>query len=530
MEEEAVFSFKDGDKMIRKDLMYCSAVFCKDFAREGKICLENKFMSEYQDFFLFLQRGEVPHDSTRQKNVYKLLVEWKFQIPHMDSFLWRISESKITIKFNKKAYEVSFSRFLIHSSVFRDICFINPSCNLEFEFNIDEDSFIEFLDVVHGVKYVHEIDKYAEVYKICEFFGCSPLSTLFDCNDFLLRDIISGIDHPDFEIYMSENLKSYLNNPKFVSVPLPILIRLFQRNKETFSFTELRVFFDNYYHLHPASLRVLINSINLKLQSEEEIDEFGRVISKYFPGIDILTSNFIHKRFALLNQITQLQDENSRIKEMNQSMKMKDEEYQKRLEELDLKMKNEKAKYQERIDEMHQQMKQKEAEDQNRIAELTKRFNELQEYLKEMDRRKIEEEEKKHREEQETKKREEEIQGIRSGKWKSKKAPDFEGNIFEASAKGKLTSIIYLLANGTNVNEKYPNDDRYDGWYMKNSSPLHFSSRFGHLSVVEYLLNQKADINMKNKYFRLLNFFRLLFIMLLSLVILILLNIQQNRT
>jgi len=517
--EEVIFSFKDGEKIIRKDLMYSSAVFCKDFAREGKICLEDKFWSDYKDLFLFLQRGEVPYDSTKQKNVYKLLVEWQFQISHLDSFLLRISESKITIRFNKKAYEVSFSRFLIHSSVFRDICFINPSCNLEFELNIDEDSFIEFLDVVHGVKFVHEIDKYTEVYKICEFFGCSPLCTLFDCGDFLLRDVINGIDHPDFEIYMSENLKSYLNNPKFVSIPLPILIRLFQRNREVFSFTELRIFFDNYFHLHPANLRVLINNINLKLQSEEEIDEFGQVISKYFPGIDILTSSFLQKKSALLNQINQLQDENSNIKELNQSIKMKDEEYQKRLEELDLQMKKEKAKDQEIIYEMHQQMKQKEEEDQNRIAELTKRFIELQECLKEMDRRKKEEEEKKLIEEQEMKKRKEEIQGIRSGKWKKMKAPDFEGNIFEASAKGKLTSIIYLLANGTNVNEKYPNDDRYDGWYMKNSSPLHFSSRFGHLSVVEYLLNQKADINIKNKYFQLLNFFRLLSIMLLSLVI-----------
>jgi len=34
---------------------------------------------------------------------------------------------------------------------------------------------------------------------------------------------------------------------------------------------------------------------------------------------------------------------------------------------------------------------------------------------------------------------------------------------------------------------------------MIRSTPLHFSSCYGHLCVVEYLVNQKADINTKNK-------------------------------
>jgi len=84
------------------------------------------------------------------------------------------------------------------------------------------------------------------------------------------------------------------------------------------------------------------------------------------------------------------------------------------------------------------------------------------------------------------------------GNWKSTKEPDFEGSIFEAAAKGKRTNIIYFLENGSNINEKYLKDDRYDGWLLKNSTPLHFSSIYGHLSVVEYLINQKADINAKN--------------------------------
>jgi len=44
MEEEVVFVFEDGETQIRKDLMYCSAVFSRDFARDREISLEKKFM------------------------------------------------------------------------------------------------------------------------------------------------------------------------------------------------------------------------------------------------------------------------------------------------------------------------------------------------------------------------------------------------------------------------------------------------------------------------------------------------------
>ena len=39
--------------------------------------------------------------------------------------------------------------------------------------------------------------------------------------------------------------------------------------------------------------------------------------------------------------------------------------------------------------------------------------------------------------------------------WQLKKPEDFEPNVFEAATKGKLTSIIYLLATGTNINKRY---------------------------------------------------------------------------
>jgi len=50
-------------------------------------------------------------------------------------------------------------------------------------------------------------------------------------------------------------------------------------------------------------------------------------------------------------------------------------------------------------------------------------------------------------------------------------------------------------------------------------TPLHFAAANGHLSVVEYLGNQKADINAKNISVEFFNFIGHLFIYLLEEVI-----------
>ena len=61
--------------------------------------------------------------------------------------------------------------------------------------------------------------------------------------------------------------------------------------------------------------------------------------------------------------------------------------------------------------------------------------------------------------------------------------------------------------------------------HLERVSCLHESSRFVHLSFVEYLVNQKADINANDNYVEFLYLIRLLFILLLKMVILVLLNI-----
>jgi len=104
----------------------------------------------------------------------------------------------------------------------------------------------------------------------------------------------------------------------------------------------------------------------------------------------------------------------------------------------------------------------------------------------------------------------------KSGENYSRSQPtDFVNNLFEAAKDGKLSSVIYLLANGTNVNSKDPSNNR---------TALHYASEYNHLSVVEYLVNQKAEVNAKDSSIIESLLFGLLSIMQVHLVIVVLLN------
>jgi len=86
-----------------------------------------------------------------------------------------------------------------------------------------------------------------------------------------------------------------------------------------------------------------------------------------------------------------------------------------------------------------------------------------------------------------------------------------------AAFHGHLSVVGFLINQRADINalaNGYP-----------SGTPLHFAANNGHLSVVEYLINQKAYINEKNDNFEFIILMILLFIMLLLMVILVLLNI-----
>jgi len=87
--------------------------------------------------------------------------------------------------------------------------------------------------------------------------------------------------------------------------------------------------------------------------------------------------------------------------------------------------------------------------------------------------------------------------------------------VCKASEFFHLPLLVFMIENGIDYRAKCK-----DNW-----TALHYAAKDGHLSVVEYLINQKANINAKTNRVELLYLMRLLFIVLLKMVILVLLNI-----
>jgi len=71
-----------------------------------------------------------------------------------------------------------------------------------------------------------------------------------------------------------------------------------------------------------------------------------------------------------------------------------------------------------------------------------------------------------------------------------------------AAKRGHLSVVEYLVNQKADINAKNET----------HSTPLHLAAERGHLGVVEYLVNQKADINAKNDCFEFLYLIVLLFI------------------
>jgi len=186
------------------------------------------------------------------------------------------------------------------------------------------------------------------------------------------------------------------------------------------------------------------------------------------------------------------------------------ESFLKELEEDNLRIEKELKEHEARMEierKIVEDEKRKHQEKQERILEEIEKENlRIEKEIKENEARM--EIERKKREEEERKQKENEW----IKKWKSTKAPDFNGDIFEAAKDGKLTSIIYLLANGININLQ---DNLDNGWHKSKYTALHYASRYGHLSIVEYLVNQKADLNAKDKWVTYISLLILLFIWLL---------------
>ena len=78
------------------------------------------------------------------------------------------------------------------------------------------------------------------------------------------------------------------------------------------------------------------------------------------------------------------------------------------------------------------------------------------------------------------------------------KTEDFESDIFIAAKEGKLSSVQYLIEKeGIDVNKK--TEKGYGYPIYEGKTALHVAWIKGHLQIVQYLIEDSADIEYKDE-------------------------------
>jgi len=515
-ESFVVFKHENEEFILQSDQMVLNRYHC-NFSGERIVDFQTKSRHcHVKMLFEFLRNGTVPDEFEDQIQVFELLKEWDCYFLVIDSFRFRIqSERKNGFVSHKGIlYPVNIGSLFFQSSAYQEYCF----SNFNEVFIIDEvfssKSVEVLLDLIHCRIKHPEIEYIDEVIELCSFLGCSCLKTLI--NDNSAETILSAIlrkqeeesfDFSKYESFIVANLEYYLSLSDFSRIYLPFLVSVFQKTQCDFSVSLLQRFFERCIRYHGSQACIILSKIRFEgTINVEELNQFFDIFlennSKDFFSLHIHHFKDLSKRFEE-GEMTICE-----MKSIINDFKMRQIQQEKIIEGLESEIKMKTVENNKTIEDLIEQMKKKDRDDQKRIADFKdqiekiekdyhKKFNDLNEKMEKKvrgDQKHIEElnEQMKQKERKDQK----QIEELKNHIDVLKTINDFEDNIFEAAAKGNITSIIYLLANGTKVNEKYQKD-KYDTWFMKNATPLHFSSLFGHISVVEYLIKHKADPNAK---------------------------------
>jgi len=494
-ENGVVFRHENEDFILQK-----AEIGLKRYDREfgGKNIVEFTTTASHQhvkQFFSFLRFGEVPTSFEDQVSVFQLLKEWESHFTVLDSFRVRIqsfSKNGYLIHKNIK-YPINIGCLFFHCPVFEDFCLTHPQEVFCLEHECSSKSVGVFLDLVHSRIELPELEDSDEVLDLCRFLKCYSLYALINESspEAILSTIIRKQDDDsfDFSFYegaICDQLKCFIQLSEFGQVCLPYLCLIFQKTNIVFSICDLEFFFKHCVDNHGSKSFVLLSMIQFEpAKNVEELNFFFNTFrdKKYedFFSINSRLFNDFAGQFSEMetkvSELTHIKEENDKkITELLGKMDNFDkllQHYQTFEKDVSLKFDEEKKIR----DSLLQQLNE-----QSQIIE--KKNFEISGFIAQI----------KHQNEEERKSMDAFNQSIM---WRNTKPPNFERNAFIATAKGNLSNIIYLLSNGTFVDQRF-STEQYEGIHMKDSTLLHFACRFGHIMIVEYLVDVGADINSKN--------------------------------
>jgi len=329
---EVAFHYRDQIKRAEKSFLLCLDKYCKDYFSQDRIDLNDSCdFGVFCHFIDFLVSGRIPIHKNDQIGVYNLLKEWESSFSLFDSFRFRLStqEKDGILFYNGQEYRVSIGSLFLHSRVFREFYMNNSEMVFHIDLLYSEESFEEFLDLIHNKISVPKVENAGDVYDICNSLCCGFLCSDSHCQKLdddscervlyvLLRN--QNNDYFDLSSYESSvirNIERYLRMESFCSVSIPLLCRILGSCNQTFSLSSLEPFLIGCMKHHGIGAKILLNNIKYQKPSNlTELNQFLKIMS--FENSNDIYDHTNHVLSSFEREFETIKDENRRLFENNQ--------------------------------------------------------------------------------------------------------------------------------------------------------------------------------------------------------------------
>ena len=318
MEEEIGFIlYNNIEYKVEIELIkfYCNKIY-KLFNKTNKLQLTDNFSNKsFQAFIDFIHNQRTIISEDIYDEVLQILEKWnclrlKKNLPPKTQSINKNNE----LLNNNFKYNFNTGLLIYHSQIFHNYFTYNPNQQLVLKDNFPEDTFLEFLELIHNNKEVKKLQNPFLVYQICLFYNCNNLIQLFDIKDpkFILQLINNSINDCELEKkYVSENIDIFLQSKQLYLLNFPFLIQIFQQIKTSFQFSKLFNFLNDLYNKYQLQSFLIFNYLLFEIDNKELfitfLSKFSTSLTNYFKFQNIHLEELIKENKNIKNEKDQLE-------------------------------------------------------------------------------------------------------------------------------------------------------------------------------------------------------------------------------
>jgi len=437
----------DHEYIISRSRISVSKKYVNQYSFEKQIIVHDHFSeSQFGAFLNFLENGQINMVLGDIGMIFLLMQEWEC---HPFAFLAlkelvQMSQHDSFLVINGITYSFSSGAMILSSNLYREHFRNEPNSILVIKTNCFAHSIELFFQIVHNIRFTVTDEQFNDVMRLIELFQCEKLSYLLthtQKKQNILRFLDSLGDEGLNLNFFEEEIAADL--PQYLLEPsfckLPIG-------------TIIRIIQKRKVQINTQSFINMIKSISkeqgifadyllrfLKIDSKDSICDF----IEYYSTFE--NHRYIYDYFNSL--ISNEKTENLKDKMI----------------------------YEEKIDGIKQEFEKKIFGFQQKIGQLQLQHDIQLSQITEM--------------KMEFK--------------KLKQKPDnFEPDIHIASYNGNIETIVYMNNSGYSLESVFEKETIFDGWLMYQATPIFFAILKGNHNIVEYLIQNRANVNAKKKFNR----------------------------